>query len=291
MLSAIEKERIELKVMEELQDDYDLFDLEAELDSSLSYSEALDNILDKIDLFRDKKPDIDVIREQEMMCRLNNAKRTSSNFWKKIINNIRVLVCYGNTGTGKTALMFKILQDFSKPVYFFNHPKPELIEALGYKNMKSVSELSRLTDSVVYFDEPQLHFTLHEKKSNEMFMRLCSLARQNDLTLLFSTSDTRWVNKGLESYVSHWIIKDIDINLIKNGSAAKNIIRATMPLAINDLHLKIDEYLFYSRTDSQYNRPHTFHKPIYFDERLSKAYKHQNNATIPPIIVRQKMRT
>ena len=106
-----------------------------------------------------------------------------------------------------------------------------------------------------------------------MFLKLCSLARQNSLSIIFSTNDSRWVNKSLESYVSHWIVKDIDISLVKNGSAIKKIVRKIMPLVTDDLELDVEEYLFSSKDDPDYNGKHTFKKPLYFTDELSKAWK------------------
>ena len=41
------------------------------------------------------------------------------------------------------------------------------------------------------------------------------MARQKGLTLIISTSDSRWITKGTESFVNLWIIKDLDYELIK----------------------------------------------------------------------------
>jgi hypothetical protein len=275
-MNDTEKERLRLCIMQELKDNFDKFDFEAHIDSSLTFNENKNILFEKIENFQGSTPD----EETQMLNNLNNVKPIGSNFWDSINSNIKVLVCFGNTGSGKTCFIFKLLQSFKdkKPIYFYNHPKPELIQALGYKNMKSISEMSRITDSLVYFDEPQLSFSKYDKKLNDNFVLLCSLARQNDNTLIFSTSDTRWVNKSLESYVSHWVIKDIDMNLIKNGSVAKTIIKSVMPLAINELNLTLNEYIFYSKMDSLHNGLHNFNRPIYFDDRLSKAYKNSNIA-------------
>jgi SpoVK/Ycf46/Vps4 family AAA+-type ATPase len=185
---------------------------------------------------------------------------------------VKILVIQGSTGCGKTALAFKLLEKCKKPVYIFKHPNPKLIEAIGYHNMKSESEFAKLRDCYVYLDEPQLYFKKQDKQNNDYFLLLGSMARQYGFSLIISTSDTRWVNKGLESYVSHWIIKDLDLSLVKQGSMIKSIIKNVMPLAVDDLNLELEEYIYYSKKDIFNNGLHKFIKPKYFDDRFSKAF-------------------
>lgn len=277
MLNNQEKERLRLYVIKELKEDYDLFDIESEMDSSLTYDENINIIADKIELMKEKDVDRDTFLEHQLQKKLDNMKpQSKGGFWRKIIDKVKVVVCIADTGEGKTAWSFKHLQNYSKDVYIYKHPNPKLIEALGYHSMTSLSEISSLTNAVIYFDEPQLSFPKADKRSNETFLLLCSLARQNDITLVFSTSDTRWINKGLESYVSHWIIKGIDVNLIKNGCVVKRIIKQIMPLAQDELLLEKDEYLLYSRKHAIHNGKHKFRLPLYYDDRFSKAYRTSN---------------
>lgn len=276
MINEQDKERLRLLVIKELKENADLFDLRAEIDSSLSYEENKNIILDKIDMLKERDLNADFFKEQQMLDALSKSDKSQSpaNVWRMIHDKVRIAVILADTGEGKTALAFKILQAYdSAKVYFFKHPKPHLIQKLGYKNLNFTSELATLTDCVVFCDEPQLHFERGDKKSNQYFEKLATIARQNGLTLLFSTSDSRWINKGLEAYVSHWVIKSIDINLLKQGSMAKKVIQQLSPLSIDDFTLPISDYLLYSRKTPEYNGRHSFSKPIYFNDELSKAYK------------------
>jgi hypothetical protein len=223
-----------------------------------------------------KQENSELVLEKELATAMNNISTDSSDFWLELRKDMRVVLILGGSGTGKSALSMKKLQSFRgyKPIYVYKHPKPEIMSAMGYINLYSESEMYSLHDCVLWISEPQLWWARGDKKSNEMFELLCTLARQKDITLIFDTCDSRWVTRGLESHITHWVIKKIDVELLKNGSSAKKIIKNLMPLVTKELELKNTEYLFYTSVDKKYNGLHTFSYPLYYDERLSKAYKY-----------------
>lgn len=282
-MNTQELELLSLLPHQELGENWDLFDIKAHTDSALSFQENKGIILEKLKAFRERKVDREAFREAKMLESINQSTpKPSGTLLNAIRSDLRVVCILADTGQGKTALAFKMLQQFAlnpkdetspAKVYVYKHPNPQLITSLGYNNLQSVSSLSTMTDSVIYFDEPQMMHDRYDKKNNLFFERLCSLARQNDLTLIFSTSDSRWINKGLEAYVSHWFIKSIDINLLKNGCIAKKIIHQLMPLVIDEFSLPVEQFLLYSRQKPEHNGLHEFNKPIYFDDRFSKAYR------------------
>jgi len=57
---------------------------------------------------------------------------------KENLNKVKTIAIYGDIGVGKTALAYKVLEVFNKPIYFMKHPKPDLIEEAGYKNLVSL---------------------------------------------------------------------------------------------------------------------------------------------------------
>lgn len=193
--------------------------------------------------------------------------------WRKIAQSVKSIAVVGSTGSGKTGLVYSLLLDFTKDVYVFRHPKPKLIEELGYKLMRDLEELEGLKDCVVWIDEPQLHLKNYEKKSNDTLMKLLSMCRQLDITLIISTSDTRFINRGLESYIDVWAVKDMDWELAKNGSMVKNIIKSNSFISWEGLRLKVEEYIFHSRRFHESNGKKTFELPDFFNEEYSKPFK------------------
>jgi hypothetical protein len=216
--------------------------------------------------------------------RIERMQATPSNvwqehFWIKVLPYIRILVCIGDMGTGKTALSFKILEyakKINKKVCVFKWPNREDIEKCGYMWTDDIDELFALNDAILYIDEPQ--WTVggkHEKRLNEHFEKMMTLTRQKNITIILSTFDTRWINLSLEGSVSHWIIKSIELDTIKRTSYVKKIIKEIYPIAYKKLILPKNQYLFYSKYDGSYNGLHSFKKPSYFTDKFSCAFRRE----------------
>jgi hypothetical protein len=190
-----------------------------------------------------------------------------------LINNVTSIAVVGRRGSGKTALCFLLLGYAEKPVYVYRYPKPELVKKLGYKIIFSLDELYRMHDCIVYLIEPQHFIKSYDKKANDNLLELLSLARQNNLTLLMDTSDTRFITRGLEAFIDVWMIKDIEPDLVKQGSLAKKIIKRNTFGDVDGFKKFPSQFLFYSRDYPQYEGTHEFDLPSFFDESYSKPFR------------------
>ena len=192
---------------------------------------------------------------------------------RKYLDEVRTIAVYGDCGSGKTALVYKILKEFKdKPIYFIKHPKPELIEKLGYKNIRSIENLEKLQDCVVYYDEPQLTTNIYDNKTNSIIAKVCSLARQRNITLIISSSDTRVFTKHNESYFDLWLIKDVDYSMVKNGSKIRKAIKDNSILDPDGFSLEQNEFISESRKLSELNGKHAFELIKEWNDELSKPY-------------------
>ena len=194
------------------------------------------------------------------------------------INQLTSITIIGRRDSGKTSLVYYILKRAKKPIFVFKHPKPELIKALGYSLLQELNQFEYLQDCIVWCDEPQLFIKTYEKKSNEILNKMLSIARHRNVTLILSTSDTRFINKALESYIDVWMVKDIEIDLVKRGSIIKKIIKDNVFISEEGFKLKKNEYLFYSRDVPEMNGKHTFIKPEFFTEEYSKPFRIANSS-------------
>jgi hypothetical protein len=166
--------------------------------------------------------------------------------------------------------------------YIVDHPYPEALNGTGIENVSCIS-FEEVSDCIVWVDEPQLVYPKYEKRNNDALLMMCSLARQRDVTLMFSTSDTRWINKGMEAYVDTWIIKNLDFSMVKQGSVIKKIISQKyhniMP---STFRLGQEEAIMYC--PDQLARPEKvkIDLPSFWSESLSKPYKYstQNASSI-----------
>jgi len=190
------------------------------------------------------------------------------------LRKVKTIAIYGDTGTGKTALAYKIIETLKgKKVYFLKHPKPFLLKKLGFNNLVNLESIQKMQDCIIYIDEPQLFLSIYDRKANKVISQVCSLARQRNITLIISSSDTRVFTKWNESYFDLWLVKDLDYSMVKNGSKIKKIYKDNSLLDANGLRLNDDEYLSESRTLSEFNGKHKFKLSSNWSEELSTPYR------------------
>lgn len=183
----------------------------------------------------------------------------------------------GRIRCGKTSLAHRLCdfyhEETNRPVYVFRHPRQELIEELGYLPIDSLEELQELQDAIVWIDEWQLNIPVYDHKANTTLQRILSLAGQRNILLIISTSETRVVTRGVEAYVDAFFVKDLEVDLVKQGSMIKKIIKENVMFDVKGFRLAKNEYLFYCR-----NMPHTTGKyvyslPLYWSSEYSCPYR------------------
>lgn len=203
------------------------------------------------------------------------------NFGILLKENIQTIMLNGNPRTGKTSLAYTILNDFkqtikelnlSKEIYICKHPNPQKITDIGFKTINNLEDITKIKNAIVWFDEPQLYMPLDEKKANEKLQKLLTIAGQRNLLLFFSTNDTRWVTKGLEAYIQIWLLKDIDYDLVKQGSKIKQIIKENTIIDPSGFRLPKESYILHTRQIPNINGKYTFKQAEYFNEELSNPY-------------------
>lgn len=183
------------------------------------------------------------------------------------------LCILGHRGSGKSAFAAYLLSQVKdRDVYVFDHASPELIEEQGWKNLYRIEEIYRLQNCVIWADEVQLTIPTLDKRANEGLAKLLSIARHRDITLILSTSDSRWVTRGLESWVDCWAIRDCEASLLKNGSLAKKVIKKFVVVSPEEFRLEKNEYLFYYRARPDLDGMHENPLPDFFDLRWSKPF-------------------
>ena len=194
------------------------------------------------------------------------------------IDKANSILIVGRKRSGKTALAYKLLENSKKPVYVYGNPKPELIRALGYDVLYSLEDLERCQNITLWIDEVQLFLKHYDKTHNSALQRLLSISAHRDITIILSTSDTRFINKALESYIDVWLVKDIEVMLVKRGSMIKNIIRKYALIDEEGFRLNNNEYIVYSINFQEINGRFTFKLPNYFTEEHSKPFRIANES-------------
>lgn len=259
----------------------DAIDIKSLIDSSLTYEENLENIKDQLGF--KVRFDIDKYNEQLAEYR----KQFQSDIWGWV-DKVSAVGIIGGQQSGKTAIAFTLLEQSNKPVYVLRHPKPYIIRALGYNIIYDLADIEKLQDCVIFVDDIQLVLPTYDKRANDHLMRLLSKSAQRGITIIFTTNDTRFVTRGLESYINVWITKDIEAELVKQGSLVKKIIRRYTGSDISGFRLQPNEYLFYARNYPELEGMRTFEPPIYFNDEFSKSYRTATNSPKTPILEKIK---
>lgn len=215
------------------------------------------------------------------------------NLTKEALEEVRTIAIYGETGEGKTSLAYNIINKLKKgmDVFFLKHPCPELISKLGYESLDSLEIMENIENCILYIDEPQLIIGIYQNSSNEIISKICSLARQKNIILIVSSSDTRVFTKHNESYFDAWCIKNLDYNMVKNGSKIKKIMRDNATFDPRGISLNKNEFLFDRkcknsergnwRTTSKFNGRYIFEMEDYFTDEHSKPYRQFWNDKTP----------
>lgn len=269
----------------------DVFDFEHELDLTLTEEENQTILIEKIkklttpyknvlEINKEKinKEDINIMSDAQFKTIESKSREDYFNdnelLTRQNLNNIKTIAIYGDIGTGKTALAYRILQEFKDmKIYFIKHPKPLLIKNLGYFNILSIQDLENLQNCVVYWDEPQLTTSIYDRKTNSIIAKVCSLARQRNITLIISSSDTRVFTKHNEAYFDLWLIKDVDYSMVKNGGKIKKAIKDNSILDPEGFRLNINEFIVETRKLRDYNGKHSFKLVDFWNNEYSKPYK------------------
>jgi hypothetical protein len=179
----------------------------------------------------------------------------------------------GETGSGKSATCYSILENVgnSRTRFVYKHPRPELIEGVGLQNLEELS-LDHISDCFLYIDEPQLVFVSNADRQN--LLRIFSLARQRDVNLLISTSDTRWVTVSMEAYVDCYVVKSLDYDSCKRGSKIKKIIAQSLfNIDPQSFRLPPNEAILFCRRWCAAPKKMTVPLPSFWSEQFSKPYK------------------
>lgn len=271
-----------------LGENADLVDLDSFVQDGMGYQDNFDTLMNVSPEFakivnqnEQENERISHIKELEAEIKQRNNvaqwdmwKYSEKLLTKENLNSVKTIAIYGNIGTGKTSIAYKLLEILSKdkPIFFMKHPRPELIDKLGYYNIRSLEDLERLHDCVIYWDEPQLSVSVYDKKTNSIIAKVCSLARQLNITMIISSSDTRVFTKHNEAFFDLWLIKDVDYEMVKNGSMIKKALKNTALFEPEGFMLEINEYVAESRKLSKFNGKHTFELPKEWNEELSKPY-------------------
>ena len=129
-----------------------------------------------------------------------------------------------------------------------------------------------MNNCVIVWDEPQLTTSIYDKKSNMIIAKVCSMARQRNITLIMASSDTRVFTRHNEAFIDVWLVKDVDYNMVKRGSKIQKAIKESCHIDPNGFRLNKNEFLLECRRLPELCGRHTFGLIEKWSDKLSRPY-------------------
>jgi len=220
MLNEQNKERLRLFVLKELKENADLFDLESEIDNSLTYEENKNIITEKIGLFKEKNPLEDVNRDKIKQFEREQSNLISSSVMdevliKNLFKDCRIVSLAGLKNTGKTnnlVYLIKELRETNKdiPIYVFGMP----IQVMNYltrfniKEISSLKHLIRKKNCLLIIDEFQ-KLKLNDRRYKDDLDDFIDFVYHNNVYVLFSSPNIREFNSIIGGITEKWLLKSV----------------------------------------------------------------------------------
>lgn len=239
MLTEKEYQKIEEFVKKELGDNYDLFDCYAEIDNSLKYPEAMNEIAEKISILKQD------LKEQAKSLKNQEEKHTkqSKDFLKNYLDNniksigldslfkkYRVIGVCGNQNSAKSLLsLFKLIElkrKYNLNIYVFG-VEGVLHNVLIKKGIKIIHNKEDILDlkiknSIIYVDEFADFFSVQTKdKQLERVRRFFNRIHHLNNWFIISTAQAGFWNKFMNGIVNCYLVKEIEYDNLVNGTVLK----------------------------------------------------------------------
>jgi len=175
------------------------------------------------------------------------------------LDKMECIAIIGDRNSGKSNLGFYLLNQYSgtRNKCVFGYPK----HLDGYVNLHNWNDLIKMSNAVIFMDELQKYIKVYDRRANYQLMELVGLFAHNRNTLIFTTQLSQYITRGVEAIIDVWCVKQIDLEMLKNGSKPRIILRRTASPQISEIgvSLNTNEFVMYSeKNDVHVNGVHTF---------------------------------
>lgn len=234
--------------------DSDLFDIKAEIDSSLTYLENQNQIKDKLEpfIYSDHKLTAEERKALKSQLKGNieptkiNVPKNVQEMFLKMFNKPKVIGLCSDANQGKSNLIYYMLYSLKQKGTFnlYTYGLRNKIE--GAIEVFSVKELEQIRNSIIFIDEFFSLFDLDNRKVKQQIENtLRMLFHNNNVILLSGLGDN--FKKFISSRLDIMIFKATTLSTLINGSAIKNQIMSYKGSEMGSeyLNIPIHEALIY----------------------------------------------
>lgn len=162
----------------------------------------------------------------------------------KLFDEPKVIAICGNTNTGKSNLIYDLLEQLKG--YNFNFYSYGLRNDLGEQKIYSIEELENIENSIIFCDEFFTLFDLDDRKKRRSIENSLRLINHNNNILILSGLPENF-KKFISAKLNVIFFKKCTLADFINGSRLKNIFLSYKGSELGSavLNLKVNEALLY----------------------------------------------
>jgi len=178
---------------------------------------------------------------------------------KKIFKNNRIVGVVGNPNSGKTNNVIFLIKEFLETnpkanvvIYGFNQLSTDYLTRLGCVVANSLAQISLAQNSLIVLDEFQ-KLRISDKRYRELSQEFFDFIYHNNNWLLLSSPNLAEFNKLICRRVDAWLIKELYVHDLVNGSRVKTICMdfKGFTKALGRFNIKKNEMLFLTDITSE----------------------------------------
>lgn len=216
------------------------------------------------------------IEAKSKTVKLEALETESGNFdkWQKRFcdSDNQIGIILGARGTGKTALGFKLMEEF-----YYKTKKKCFVIGVDNKKLpswiKSIDDISGIkNNSLVLIDEGGILFSSRKSmtNANKMLSQLILISRHKNINILFISQNS--------SNLEVDILRQADFLLLKKSSLLqKDFERKIIQKIYSDISEKFKEYLMNKENFYLYSEEFRgivkYSLPIFWTEKISKSFR------------------
>jgi len=178
---------------------------------------------------------------------------------KKIFKDNRIVGVVGNPNSGKTNNVIFLIKQFIEAnpkanvvIYGFNQLSTNYLTKLGCVVVNSLAQISLSQNSLIVLDEFQ-KLRISDKRYRELSQEFFDFIYHNNNWLLLSSPNLAEFNKLICRRVDAWLIKELYVNDLVNGSRVKTVCMDFKGFikALGRFNVKKNEMLFLTDITSE----------------------------------------
>lgn len=176
---------------------------------------------------------------------------------KKLFNKPKVIGIVGNVDTGKSNMIYYIIEELKRQKFNFNLYSYGLRFDLGEQKIYSIEELEQIKNSIIILDEFFTLFDLEDRKKRSLIEKSIRLISHNNNILILCGHSENF-KKFISSKLEIIIFKKVILGDLINGSRVKNVCLNYKgeELGSNILNIPLNECLIFDGNYSKIQIPY-----------------------------------